>query len=238
MLPDLNPYVKGSGTVNTVAKFTASGSIGDSNITDTGSAVTVGVKTGIGVTPSYGLHVAPTTGITAAQTAFIQDATPVTGRTNVLIQGGDNQSSAYIMEVRDKYGTLQAGVEGGGQFDVYNGAWGILGVHVISGFGYTPDNVPPSVDGVALRAASSVQWTSTLDAYDTKDLGISRNAAGVLEVNNGTAGTLRNLVVQDEAYDPTTWDGSFQVPTKNAIRDKLEAGVTPSLGRIFALMGA
>jgi len=29
--------------------------------------------------------------------------------------------------------------------------------------------------------------------------------------------------VNDDAYDPTTWNGSVQVPTKNAIRDKIES---------------
>jgi hypothetical protein len=29
--------------------------------------------------------------------------------------------------------------------------------------------------------------------------------------------------VPDDAYDATTWDGNFEVPTKNALRDKIEA---------------
>jgi hypothetical protein len=39
-----------------------------------------------------------------------------------------------------------------------------------------------------------------------------------------TGGTLSgDLVVPDEAYDSTGWDGSLEVPTKNAVRDALVA---------------
>jgi hypothetical protein len=31
------------------------------------------------------------------------------------------------------------------------------------------------------------------------------------------------LEVSDEAYDATAWNGSLEVPTKNAIRDKIES---------------
>ncbi len=38
-----------------------------------------------------------------------------------------------------------------------------------------------------------------------------------------TGGTLSgDLIVPDEAYDATAWNGSLEVPTKNAIRDKIE----------------
>lgn len=39
----------------------------------------------------------------------------------------------------------------------------------------------------------------------------------------GNADISGNLSVADEAYDSTTWNGSANVPTKNAIRDKIEA---------------
>jgi hypothetical protein len=47
-----------------------------------------------------------------------------------------------------------------------------------------------------MASAVVLGWTSTTHAYDTKDTGIGRNAAGVVEVNNGTAGTLRDLVAR------------------------------------------
>jgi hypothetical protein len=50
------------------------------------------------------------------------------------------------------------------------------------------------------RVASSRHycWASTVDAVGgTTDTGLSRNAAGVVEVNNGTAGTFRDLKIRD-----------------------------------------
>lgn len=39
-----------------------------------------------------------------------------------------------------------------------------------------------------------------------------------------SGGTLTgDLIVPDEAYDATAWNGSLEVPTKNAVRDKIEA---------------
>ena len=41
------------------------------------------------------------------------------------------------------------------------------------------------------------RWSSGGTSAGTKDLGLSRNAAGVLEVNNGTAGTYRDLKLRN-----------------------------------------
>ncbi len=40
------------------------------------------------------------------------------------------------------------------------------------------------------------------------------------------------VVVPDDAYDASTWNGSAQVPTKNAIRDKIEAMNLPAIQTI------
>lgn len=39
----------------------------------------------------------------------------------------------------------------------------------------------------------------------------------------GTKTFSSDLLVPDEAYDATAWNGSLEVPTKNAVRDKIEA---------------
>jgi hypothetical protein len=53
------------------------------------------------------------------------------------------------------------------------------------------------VDGGETMSSTTVfGWSGTTHAYDTKDAGIARNAAGVMEVNNGTKGTLRDLVTR------------------------------------------
>lgn len=60
-----------------------------------------------------------------------------------------------------------------------------------------------------------------LDSVDT-DTGIARDSAGVLKVTKADGTTdLGNLQVEDEAYG-AGWNGSLEVPTKNAIYDKIE----------------
>ena len=52
--------------------------------------------------------------------------------------------------------------------------------------------------GATWPVASVMKWSTGTDATDnTSDTGVSRNAAGVLEVNNGTAGTFRDLYARN-----------------------------------------
>jgi hypothetical protein len=46
-----------------------------------------------------------------------------------------------------------------------------------------------------------------------------------------------DLTVADEAYDATAWNGSLEVPTKNAIRDKIESmgGGGPTYSQILSI---
>jgi len=55
---------------------------------------------GIGATPTYALHVAPSANVTAGQTAFFQDNTAVSGKTSVVIKGGataSDNTNPYIL---------------------------------------------------------------------------------------------------------------------------------------------
>lgn len=54
-----------------------------------------------------------------------------------------------------------------------------------------------------------------LDGYNTATTGTANTIA--LRKSGG------DIEVADEAYNATTWDGNFEVPTKNAIRDKIES---------------
>lgn len=57
-----------------------------------------------------------------------------------------------------------------------------------------------------LSSIRGLSWSSTTLAGGTKDAGIFRNAAGVLEINNGVAGTFRDLIARnlDSATNTTT----------------------------------
>lgn len=63
-----------------------------------------------------------------------------------------------------------------------------------------------------LASAGSVAWSSTADATGTKDTAISRSSAGMVEISNGSAGTLRDLAIRKVCYNTAgtvcDWAGS------------------------------
>lgn len=50
--------------------------------------------------------------------------------------------------------------------------------------------------GITSPSIGSLTWVAGSDTTQARDTGLSRNAAGVVEVNNGTAGTLRDLTLR------------------------------------------
>lgn len=51
--------------------------------------------------------------------------------------------------------------------------------------------------GLILSSQRFVEWTNATDVFGTADLGLYRNTARVLEINNGTAGILGDLVLRN-----------------------------------------
>lgn len=51
--------------------------------------------------------------------------------------------------------------------------------------------------GLRMSSTPFITWTSGSNNLSGFDLGLYRNAAGVLEINNGTAGTFRDLRIRD-----------------------------------------
>jgi hypothetical protein len=86
-------------------------------------------------------------------------------------------------------------------------------------------------------AGGTVTGATTFSALLTTTLGIS-SAAGISATTGAYSG---DVTVADEAYDATAWNANLEVPTKNALRDKIVtmdasiATVTPWVtGPIFA----
>lgn len=112
------------------------------------------------------------------------------------------------------------------------------------------DGATTALDNLASVAINTALLLGTSDAAAlgsaTKmwsDLFLASGA--VVNFNNGnatithSAGLLTanvDVVVPDEAYDATAWNGSLEVPTKNAIRDKIEA-LQPLDAELTALAG-
>ena len=58
--------------------------------------------------------------------------------------------------------------------------------------------------GLALGSNCGVHWSSTVNSYGTPDTGISRNSVGTMEVNNGTIGTFRDIIVRSPIWSATS----------------------------------
>jgi len=60
--------------------------------------------------------------------------------------------------------------------------------------------------GLQMVPAFQIQWSSNASVpNDTKDTGLSRNAAGVVEVNNGTNGAFRDVLVRAVRHNGQTY---------------------------------
>ena len=92
-------------------------------------------------------------------------------------------------------GTLRTSISLG----IIDTAGGFQNTSQTAGFART------SYNAVALHATSVISWnSSTTNFYaGTNDTGIARNAAGILEVNNGTAGTLRDITLRNATASGT-----------------------------------
>ena len=67
--------------------------------------------------------------------------------------------------------------------------------------------------------AATQRTTLGLGTAAVKNTGTSGNTVPLLDGANTWSA---DQIVPDEAYDATNWDASLEVPTKNAIRDKIE----------------
>ena len=85
--------------------------------------------------------------------------------------------------------------------------------------------------GLMLGSTTTQAWSSTTDPTATKDTGIARAAAGLAEVNNGTAGTLRDLTTRTTfantsfSLGTVTWSKGTGTP---------EGVVTAPVGSMFS----
>ena len=140
-------------------------------------------RLGLGTTsPTYSLEIVPTNS-TINKTVFIKDATPTTGRTSLIIQGGaaDTDFSTHLLlQVKEQAGTTrfsvtEQGIVGGRTFyDSAVSIWTTNKGHV----------------SLSTGAFYGLGWTATNDGVaGTLDTGLFRNAAGVVEVNSGSNGS-------------------------------------------------
>lgn len=125
----------------------------------------------------------------SAGTARFYDQTATTGVTKVVIRAGAGQSTTYLTEWRGANDALLAQITSGGVFSTGSNHVGITATPVAS---------------IQLGSGMGVGWASTTTYGGARDLAISRNAAGVLEINSGTAGTYRDLLLRRSQHNGVT----------------------------------
>lgn len=116
-------------------------------------------------------------------------------------------------------------------YDQNDGAWQTTGG---SGDLLASNNLSDVASAATARTnlgvgtGDSPQFTA-INLGHASDTTLTRVSAGVIAVEGATVATLAggtftgDIVVPDEAYDATAWNGSLEVPTKNAVRDKIES---------------
>lgn len=98
---------------------------------------------------------------------------------------------------------------------------------------YTASAYPSAIyfetDTFVTRWSDGSAWTEFIFPALIKLLGSTssfpalKRSGAILQVRLADDSAYSDLEVLDEAYDVTTWNGSVEVPTKNAIRDKVVA---------------
>lgn len=125
-------------------------------------------------------------------TARFYDQTAVTGTTLVVIRAGAGQGSAQEFQVQANDGTAKLGMH-------YNGVTTYVqnanSSYLTIGSDRIYSEYPPAgTNGGThyLGSTGAVKWDSST-GLGGADLGLARNAIGVVEVNSGVAGTYRDL---------------------------------------------
>lgn len=123
----------------------------------------------------------------SAGTARFYDQTATTGVTTVVIRSGAGQSNNNSFTIVDSSGAVVLfGVNPGNQY-----------ITTTLDLGNGGRNAEIRATGFSSGSGTGYRFSSTAASNGTIDLALFRNAAGVAEVNNGTAGTFRDLRVRD-----------------------------------------
>jgi len=146
------------------------------------------------------------------------------GATQVVVRAGDTQGSTALVNIQAAAGAPTL--------------WRIDGIGNVIGDNAAANYLINPSTGVAANSTWRIAWSSSSNSADAKDLGIYRNAAGVLEINNGTAGTFRDLTlraVTSSGYAfaslPAATNGTFLYCSDCTIASPCASGGTGALAK-------
>lgn len=191
--------VVSSGTLTS----SACGAFWTQNVNDIYNSNTGNI--GIGATPgNFKLDISKS-GSTG--TIRVYDQTATTGVTRAYFIPGAGQSSAAMVYFcgNTSCSIIQSQFDGLGAFNSFN-ALGTLKKVAI----YDSQYLMASDAGLAWKNQTSI------DTAGSFDLGLGRNAAGVLEINNGTLGTYRDIKARNLTLTGLSGSGSKYVCVNNS----------------------
>lgn len=165
---------------------------------------------------------------------------------DILAGNGGAYFSANLLEFRNAAQTINYFTHDGSNFTVQTGALKVGNVTVNS----TAINVPPTGtdsflgDRLVVKSPSSgayatirsddsanttrfVIWcsmdTDPVTYFDSEQFKFENLAESNVYLTMSSSGCVaQKLSVNDDVYDASTWDTNLSVPTKNAVRDKIE----------------
>ena len=145
-------------------------------------------------------------------TARFYDQTATTGVTKLVVRSGAGQSTTALSEWQNSSGTVLSSISNDGRFAFSPGGVGVqpgnnntlfitqastANNEKMAAFYYTGP-----AKFLSLTSNVLLGWSnSTTDPLSTLDTAVARNSAGVLEINNGTAGTFRDLKLRTLKYE-------------------------------------
>lgn len=189
------------GTVNTLAKFTASGTIGNSIITDNGSTVTIGGTLSVNnITPTNPLTVGATSQNLTLQGAAVTLSATSGGITNSLVfatPGGSNKT----VTVPNASGTVAVSATGPLSLDALGnltcptcltsggggGTSGVSSVNSLTG--------ALTLQGSSAGSITSVGTTITINDASSSTKGLASFNATNLTVTSGNVNTVQDIAV-------------------------------------------
>lgn len=118
-------------------------------------------------------------------TARFLDQTPTTGITNVSFWDGAGQSANDLLDFYANSGSHLGGASEAGEFFVTDSTFTNFIAQLWQGV------------GIGLANNGHLDFSSTVNSFGTPDTGLYRSSAGVLEINNGTAGTYADLILRN-----------------------------------------
>ena len=179
------------GTTNTLAKFTGSGSIGDSSITDDGTTVTIGGTLAVNtLTPTAALTVGATSQNLTMQGAAVNLTSTAGGFTNTLSFVTPSGSNKTIT-VPNASGTLVVSASGPLAIDSAGNI--TCATCASSGSGVT------SLNGIAgaltIASASGSGSTITIDDASTSQKGIAQFNSTNFSASGGVVNTIQDISI-------------------------------------------